>query len=238
MAKAQYKICLDPGHGGRDPGAIGNGLKEKDITLAISLKVAELLKQNGQEVILTRVTDRFIGQTPERTPNANISVSIHVNAGGGQGLETWVSLFNKAGESQKLGKSIQENILKQILFKNRGLKTRKNSAGNQDYLYMIRKPVGVPVLIEVGFIDNPTDANILKDKANLDKIAKGIASGILQYLGKELMEVEATKILYAGRKLDGFIVDGRTYVEVRKLCEAIGLKVHYDAKTKLVEVKR
>ena len=178
-------IGIDPGHGGSDPGAVGNSLQEKDITLAISLEVARLLRAAGQDVILTRETDRFIDLTPERTPTADISISIHVNAGGGQGLETWVSLFNRPVESRALGQAVQDAILKRISFINRGLKTKANSAGNADYLYMIRKPPGVAVLVECGFIDSAIDAGILRSSDNLNEIAAGIAAGILSYLGEE-----------------------------------------------------
>lgn len=179
------KICIDPGHGGSDPGAVGNGLREKDITLAIALAVARLLRAAGQTVIMTRETDRFIDLTPERAPTADISVSIHVNAGGGQGLETWVSMFNEPEESRRLGQAIQSAVLKQIPFKDRGLKTKANSTGNADYLYMIRKPLAVSVLVECGFIDSAVDVGILQSPDNLNKIAAGIAAGILEYLGEE-----------------------------------------------------
>lgn len=205
------RIAIDAGHGGKDPGAVGNGLKEKDITLAISLEVAKLLRAAGQTVILTRETDRFIDLTAARAPAADISISIHVNAGGGQGLETWVSLFNQSVESRQLGQSIQDSILKQISFRDRGLKSRANSKGNDDYLYMLRKPAGVSVLVECGFIDSAIDAAVLKSNGNLKKIAQGIASGMLQYLAKGVIDVA----------LDKWMVDGGQaalkYLEEKKL---------------------
>lgn len=239
------KIVIDPGHGGKDSGAIGNGLQEKNITLAISLKVAELLRAQKLDVILTRTTDRYIDLTPERTPKCDISISIHVNAGGGQGLETWVSLFNQSAKSRKLGQAIQDNILKMVSFSNRGLKTRVNSKSNADYLYMLRKAQGVPVLVECGFIDNIKDANILKNTANLNKIAEGIANGVFEYLGikKEPEKVDLkgalkTKIIFEGKEMAGYIIGGQSYVEVRKLCELAGMKVIWNEKIFGTEVKR
>ena len=228
------KICIDPGHGGKDPGAVGNGLKEKDLTLQISLGVADILR------------DATFPLSNQRTPACDITVSIHINAGGGQGLETWVSLYNRSAESKKLGQAIQNNILKLVPFKNRGLKTKANSANNADYLYMLRNAKGVPVLVECGFIDNAVDANILKAPSNLAKIADGIANGVLEYLGikKELEkvnlgEVSKTKvILFGGKELEGFIKNGRTYAEVRKLCEMLGLKVNWNDNKKQVEVSK
>lgn len=181
-------IVIDPGHGGRDPGAVGHGLKEKDIALFISLGVAKLLEAAGFSVVLTRTADIFVALSPARTPPCDISVSIHVNAGGGQGLETWVSLFNRPAASRKLGQAIHRNILKRVPFKDRGLKTKKNSAGNADYLYMLRRSRGVPVLVECGFIDSPADAAILKSQDNLRKIAGGIVAGILEYCGVRIQK--------------------------------------------------
>jgi N-acetylmuramoyl-L-alanine amidase len=180
------KILLDPGHGGKDNGASAKELREKDITLEISKKVKDELDKLGIEVELTRSTDMYLDLI-QRIRSCDMSISIHVNAGGGQGLETWVAIFNKPNESQKLGKSIHENILKLVPFKDRGIKSKKNSTGNGDYLYMIRKPVGVPVLIECGFIDNIEDVKILK--GSIDDIGLGIARGIMQYLGTEEREV-------------------------------------------------
>ncbi len=185
---AQYKICIDPGHGGKDPGAVGNNLQEKNLTLVIGKKVVELLKVQGLSVILTRDSDRYIGLTMERTPACDISVSIHINAGGGQGLETWVSLYNRPAESKKLGQAIQDNILRRVPFENRGLKNKRNSAGNADYLYMLRQAKGVPVLVECGFIDSAADAKILLSEDNQRKIAEGIAAGIMQYYGIQAIQ--------------------------------------------------
>lgn len=239
------KIVIDPGHGGKDPGAVGNGLQEKNITLAISKKVAELLKAQKLNVILTRTIDKFIDLTPERTPKCDLSISIHVNAGGGQGLETWVSLFNQPAKSKQLGQAIQNNILKLVPFRNRGLKTRANSKNNADYLYMLRNAKGVPVLVECGFIDNAADANILKTPSNLTKIAEGIANGVQEYLGikKEPEKVDIkgalkTKAFFEGREMAGYIIDGKTFVELRQLCEAAGFKVTWNEKIFGTEVKR
>lgn len=251
------KICIDPGHGGSDPGAVGNGLKEKDITLDISSEVARILKGLGLTVIMTRDTDRFIDLTPERTPPCDISVSIHVNSGGGEGLETWVSLFHQVLESEKLGQAIQDSILKQVPFKDRRLKSKKNTAGSNDYLYMLRKPHGVAVLVECGFIDNAGDAGILRQDVNRKKIAAGIAAGIAQYLGIEQkgednvlakLKLDAevnlpdVKVVLEGKNIDKTVilnVDGKdtTYIPAIALRE-IGMTVNWDAATQTVVISK
>lgn len=238
-------IAIDPGHGGKDPGAVGNGLKEKDLTLAISLKVAELLRTQKLNVIMTRTADTFVDLSPARTPKCDLSISVHVNAGGGQGLETWVSLFNQPAKSKQLGQAIQNNIRKLVPFRDRGVKTKANSKNNADYLYMLRQAKGVPVLVECGFIDNIQDANILKMPSNLTKIAEGIANGVLEYLGikKEPKKVDIkgalkTKAFFEGREMAGYIIDGKTFVELRQLCEAAGFKVTWNENIFGTEVKR
>src|SRR5690625_55482 len=92
-AKPSKVIYLDAGHGGSDPGAIGNGLQEKDVTLDIALRTKKELEAAGYTVIMSRMTDKYLSLS-ERTNHANrvnadIFVSIHINAGGGTGIETW-----------------------------------------------------------------------------------------------------------------------------------------------------
>ena len=78
------KIFLDPGHGGKDSGAIGNGLKEKDIALSITLKIGEILKRHNLEVIYSRTTDIFVELSDRARKanniNADYFISIHTNA--------------------------------------------------------------------------------------------------------------------------------------------------------------
>lgn len=250
-----YKIAIDPGHGGKDPGAVGHGLREKDVVLTIALETARLLRNAGQIVIMTRDTDRFIDLTPERTPTCDVSISIHINAGGGQGLETWVSLFNQTGESKKLGQAIQEQILRRVPFHNRGIKSKKNSAGSADYLYMLRNAKGVPVLVECGFIDSAIDAQILRSRENLERIAEGIAAGILQYLGiggEEMLvrlnlntqvDLPEVNVKVNGKPIQKGVllnINGAdvTYVPVRAVAESLGAKVGWDNSTKTVLIDK
>ena len=123
-------IAIDPGHGGKDPGAIGNGLQEKNVTLAISKKVAELLKAQKLNVILTRTIDKFIDLTPERTPKCDLASASTSTPVAVRALRHGCH-FSISRRSRKLGQAIQDNILKLAPFKNRGLKTRANSKTTQ-----------------------------------------------------------------------------------------------------------
>lgn len=251
-----YKIAIDPGHGGKDPGAVGHDLLEKDVALNLAKEAARRLRNAGQTVIMTRDTDRFIDLTPERTPACDVSVSIHINSGGGQGLETWVSLFNRPVESKKLGQAIQEQILRRVPFHDRGIKSRKNSQGNADYMYMLRNAKGVPVLVECGFIDSAIDAQILRSRENLERIAEGIAAGILQYLGiggEEMLvrlnlntqvDLPEVNVKVNGKSISqkGVLlnINGSdvTYVPARAIAETLGAKVGWDNQTKTVLIDK
>lgn len=95
------RICIDPGHGGKDPGAINSQTTEKDMNLAVGLEVKRLLTLNGFDVKLTRETDVFL----DLTDRCNISnqfkadyfISVHHNAGGGDGYEVIHSIHHGKG---------------------------------------------------------------------------------------------------------------------------------------------
>lgn len=193
------KIYIDAGHGGKDPGAIGNGLKEKDITLSVALKVATILQRHKISVVQSRTTDTFLSLT-ERTnkankANANIFVSIHANAFGNnqaQGVETFS--YPNSRNGARLSKYIQDNILAAKLYtKNRGTKT-----ANFAVLRQTKMPAA---LVEMGFITNSQDADLLKNKQN--EFAQAIAKGILQYLGIKYIAEKKPTPIKANNK-DGF----------------------------------
>src|SRR5699024_11068322 len=173
------KVWLDAGHGGKDPGAIGNGLKEKDVTLAITKKVGDELKRHGVKVGYTRTTDKTVALN-RRGPLANnfgadIFVSIHTNAFGNsnaQGVETYS--FPGSSKGRNLAKDIHNEIINAKLYtKDRGLKT-----ANFAVLRQTRMP---GALTEMAFITNKADSRLLKNKQN--QFATAIAKGILKYLG-------------------------------------------------------
>ena len=172
------KVWLDAGHGGNDPGALGSGLKEKDITLAITLKAGKELERHGVKVGYTRKNDKTVNLN-SRGPLANkygadVFVSIHTNAhnSNAQGVETYS--FPNSKNGARLAKFIQDEVLKAKLYtKNRGIKT-----ANFAVLRQSKMPAA---LIETAFITNKQDAQLLKNKQN--EFATAIAKGILKYLG-------------------------------------------------------
>jgi len=194
-------ITLDFGHGGKDPGGIGNGLKEKDIVLKVGLKVGTILERHNVKVVYTRKTDVFV-ELSERASIANksstdIFVSIHTNAfsnANAKGLETYNYTGSKKGRA--LASDIHTQLVKDKLYTaNRGLKTAN---------FAVIKYTKMPaVLIELGFITNKDDVKILNKQGNL---ALSVAKGILKNLGikyvEEKKEVQkaSTDNLYRVRK--------------------------------------
>jgi N-acetylmuramoyl-L-alanine amidase len=180
------KICIDPGHGGADPGAIGpTGLREKDVNLAVGLKLAELLKPIA-EVKLTRTTDIAVS-LKDRAAIANswgadYFISVHSNSFTDRkvgGVETWA--YAPGGNGEKLAKAVQAELVKVTGLANRGVKFNSKFA-------VLRDTKAPAILTETGFISNPAEEKLLKTDAFRDKIARAIAQGVAKQLGKKLPE--------------------------------------------------
>lgn len=173
---ADYKIALDAGHGGSDPGAVYKGRQEKEDTLDLTLAVGDILKKNGIDVYYTRTTDEyetpFKKATDANNSGANLFVSIHRNSSENpnqySGVETLV--YSDTGLKAEVARNIN-NQLEDAGFKNLGVDERKN-------LVVLKRTKMPAVLVEAGFINNDKD-NYLFDE-EFDSIAQAIADGILE----------------------------------------------------------
>ncbi|MCR6096840.1 N-acetylmuramoyl-L-alanine amidase [Salipaludibacillus agaradhaerens] len=169
------KIFIDPGHGGSDPGAVGNRLQEKNLVLDISKRIESKLKKfSGVEVRLSRTDDTFLSLSQRASIanswGAHFFLSIHVNAGGGEGYEDFIfngSVSNATRDNQDV---LNTKIVSATEWLNRGKK--------QANFAVLRQTNMPAILTENGFIDNSDDAKKLKDSAFLDKIAQGHVDGI------------------------------------------------------------
>lgn len=176
------KVYLDAGHGGKDSGATGFGIYEKDVNLKLALKVGERLTQKGFEVLQTR-TDDSTHSLDDRTDKANrlgadLLVSIHNNAGGGAGYEdfTWNGGASKGSiNAQSTIHTEVANIIAKYGLKNRGKKTAN--------FHMLRESNMPAILLEVLFMDNQNDNNLLKNDAFLNEIADAVVRGICRHFG-------------------------------------------------------
>ena len=173
---ADYKIALDAGHGGSDPGAVYKGRQEKEDTHDLTLAVGDILKKNGIDVYYTRTTDEyetpFKKATDANNSGADLFVSIHRNSSENpnqySGVETLV--YSDTGLKAEVARNIN-NQLEDAGFKNLGVDERKN-------LVVLKRTKMPAVLVEAGFINNDKD-NYLFDE-EFDSIAQAIADGILE----------------------------------------------------------
>lgn len=185
------KIALDPGHGGMFPGAIGTNpfvVREKDLTLAISLVLAKILKKQGHHVILTRNRDMHLSpdlhadlvQRAELANNAHaqLFVSVHCNAYSDpnpEGIETYY--FPGSPRSERLAGAVQDALLASFADHiNRGIKAKD--------LLVLQRTIMPACLVETEFLTNPAQLEFLASERNQESIAQAIADGIKYYLSR------------------------------------------------------
>lgn len=177
-------VVVDAGHGGKDPGGIGvGGIREKDIVLKVSLKLEKELKALGATVLMTRKTDRFL-ELRERSSfankaNADFFISVHANIASrksAKGVETWFHAGSKRGNvSQVLSKALNDGAVAAVKANDRGARA------DQRGLHVLRATKMPAALVELGFMSNPEEAKLLANRVYLDKLAKGIAKGLVKY---------------------------------------------------------
>ncbi len=177
--KGRVLVIVDPGHGGKDPGAIGiGGLQEKNVILPISQRIAQLLEQQGIQAVLTRDSDYFVGLQGRVTKaeglNADLFVSIHANSMGSNrpdisGLETY---YFDSG--QRLAQTIHNSVLRNVNIRDRRVRKAR--------FYVLRKSSMPSVLVEVGFVTGREDAPRLGTAAYQNELAEAIVRGIIQYI--------------------------------------------------------
>ena len=170
-------VFLSAGHGGTDSGAVGYGMKEKDINLNILLSCKDELERHGVKVVCSRTKDENDPVASEvkeaNASKADIAVSFHTNAGKGDGSETYYYSLSKDGK--KLAELCEKHT-KAIGQNSRGVKS-----GN--HLHFVKGTSMVAVLCECAFIDNDTDNNIIDTVAEQKQFGVAYAKAILEYFG-------------------------------------------------------
>ncbi|MGF1938291.1 MAG: N-acetylmuramoyl-L-alanine amidase [Nostoc sp. ChiQUE02] len=179
VSNGRVVVLIDPGHGGKDPGAVGlGGVREKDIILPIGRKIAAILQQNGVQVVMTRDSDYFVTlpgrvQLAERA-NADVFVSIHANSAGASrpdvsGLETY---YYDSGLG--LARIVHNSILQSVNVRDRGVRRAR--------FYVLRKSSMPSILVETGYLTGRYDNAKLRSSAYQNQMAEAIARGVLEYL--------------------------------------------------------
>lgn len=188
------KICIDPGHGGEDPGAIGpTGVTEKAITLKISKEVQRLLEDAGAKVIMTRTTDTEVSSKHKQATDidelqarcdvankakADVFVCIHMDSFSSKSANGTTGYYYVKGSaaSRRLATNIQQNLVSKIKTESRGVKTCN--------FYVVKHTNMPATLIEVAFVSNPKEEKLLYSDNGAKKAALGIVQGISDFFEK------------------------------------------------------
>ena len=191
-------VFLDPGHGGRDPGAVYNGLREKDLNMSIYRKLRSELEKLGYTVLTSRDSDVYVDYVTERSEmvnktDADVFISIHFNATGvpganRSGVETYIyepdpditPRINKVAhddptrlsESKRLADNIHNSVVSVAGANDRGVR-------GSNYA-VLRETVKPAVLLELGYIDSPEYKKISDDKYQ-NKLVEGIVKGLRNF---------------------------------------------------------
>jgi N-acetylmuramoyl-L-alanine amidase len=197
-------VVIDPGHGGIDDGTKYFGLAEKDVTLDVGQRLRDILKGLGVATVLTRTDDVYVS-LPARAELANkiadtnadsIFVSIHFNQSAVESVDgietyyadrkmplpsdwTWVGFFDQPDDQQldrgeNLAADIQSAVVSRMMETNRGIKSRS--------LFVTRHTRMPAVLVEGGFLSNKIENQSLRNDEYRERIAQGIAAGIVTYI--------------------------------------------------------
>jgi len=170
------KIFIDPGHGGSDPGAVSR-IKESQYTLSYALELGRVLKLLGFDVAYSHTTDVDVSLS-NRCVNANAwgadyFISVHFNAGGGVGIETFA--FSAGGNGEKLANAVQSALI---------IATGSTDRGRKFANYQVLRDTNMSaILIEGGFVDNDADAQKIQTEDYKRKYIQGVTKGVCAFTG-------------------------------------------------------
>lgn len=180
------RAILSSGHTSADPGSKANDLVEYELSRKISRAVLPYLRQHGIITLsvpadldlLKRI--EWINKTGYDETNNDVAIEIHINEGGKSGIESWYE-----GEGDSNSKKLSDILVKSITTESglpdQGSKSEyEHEIGSIAFLHDVNS---ITTLVECGYIDNEADAKFLKDDKNIDKLAKGVAKGVLEYFG-------------------------------------------------------
>ncbi|WP_105157964.1 GBS Bsp-like repeat-containing protein [Streptococcus suis] len=196
-----YTVYIDPGHGGQDSGASYGGVHEKNLALSVSNKLRENLLKYGINVLMTRTGDYDVDFKTERSrmtnaSNADLFISVHFNATGAgvsnsTGIETYWYQYDpeyqpkinkemhnnptRLAESEILANKVQESLIKETGAVNRGVR--------RETFAVLRETAIPAILVELGFMDNPSELQVIKQDSYHTRLAKALAQGVMNWYG-------------------------------------------------------
>lgn len=184
-------VCIDAGHGGKDPGKVGNIKNEDDLNLAVTLKLKDILNSMGANVVLTRDSqnglyedgsliwvkkdDMKIRREIIKESNCDVLISIHMNSHTDNSRGAEVLYLKNHEKSELLAKSIKEQL------DNTSKYSKKRNIEPYDDLYILKNDNIPSVLIECGFMSEKNEEKLLNDEEYQKQLANYIALGIVKY---------------------------------------------------------
>lgn len=186
-------VVIDAGHGGKDPGKVGvNGALEKEINLQIALRLKSLLEQNDVAVVLTREEDKDLASEQAASRKNEdlraraaliaaaepvVMVSIHQNSYPEEEVDGAQVFYYAGSDSGKMLGSIIQNSLKSEIDDG----NHRVAKANKEY-YLLKKAACPAVIIECGFLSNPSEAALLATEEYQEKLAFAVHLGIMEYI--------------------------------------------------------
>ncbi|BDD39015.1 N-acetylmuramoyl-L-alanine amidase [Streptococcus ruminantium] len=200
-APRSYTVYLDPGHGGRDSGASYGGIHEKNLAMSVANKLKDSLVQRGINVLMTRTGDYDVDYRTERSSlvnksNADLFISLHFNATGAgvtdtKGIETYWYKYDpeyqpkinkekhndptRLAESEILANKVQASLIKETGAVNRGVK--------RETFAVLRETAVPAILVELGFMDNPSELQVIKQDSYHTRLARALTEGVMAWYG-------------------------------------------------------
>jgi len=172
-----YHFVIDPGHGGKDPGAVNKEIDEKTLTLSTAKKVEKQLRDKGASVTLTRTDDTYISLDERihigHSVDADAFISLHYNTFEDKSVSGTHTFYYDGDKNKKFADSIQKSLINHTNFTDRGTK--------QADFKVLRENNHLALLIELGFISNPEEQKFIQTDEYQKKAAKGIVSGVEDY---------------------------------------------------------
>ncbi|MBS1730547.1 MAG: N-acetylmuramoyl-L-alanine amidase [Bacteroidetes bacterium] len=181
---SNFKIGIDAGHGGSNPGSRGNntGILEKTYTLVFARKLAQALVDSGAQVIMTRIDDASFDNTDRvlflQQQNPDIMVSLHLNSADNRAVYGTGTFYKYLG-FRNLSQFILEQVCKT---------TQRSEYGNVgNFNFILNVPTDFPnALVEIGFLSNKEDERKIMDANFQNQVVQGIVKGIQEFIEKEV----------------------------------------------------
>jgi N-acetylmuramoyl-L-alanine amidase len=177
-------ICLDAGHGGHDPGALGQGSREKDLCLKMVLQLKEALEAYGATVVLTRDSDTYVS-LQDRCAIANsrasdLFISIHCNSTPRPNSASGSETYWNTPQSLPLAQILHDRVTSTVGGRDGGIRNRR--------FYVVRNTAMPSVLLEIGYINNTGDEELLSSSQFHSDLATSLAQGVVEFFNMAVLD--------------------------------------------------